>query len=317
LSNENPAKKKYLFDMIGVFFILLIIMSVFTIIVLTLPYDNTYIRESGANGNYIQIFAVMAAATIIIFIAGLFYNAMIWMEGKISNDDRHLTRSRKLLMSTSRMLKIIFSRDFGRHLRIFIVDSIILKKLWEISKIRWFFHAMILFGFIGIFILDLIATAALEIFHTDAFIDPNGLGKLWIRDFGFDLFGLMIMIGLFGAVIRRFVFRPKQLVTGQEDLLSILLLLIVIVGGFLQEGIGMASGLPSHASPDEYSFVGASFAYFLPAVSQEVYAQLWFVHAVASLVFIAYIPFSKLFHLFAAPLANQINEIIRGREEIG
>lgn len=283
-------------------------------IILSLPYDNTYIRESGVSDYYIKVFAVMAAATSVILIVGLFYNAMIWMEGEATDDGRDLTRSRKLLISASKLGRAIFSRDFGKQLKVFVVDSLFLRKLWRISKMRWFMHAMILFGFIGMLVLDLIATAALEIFHIDAFIDPNGWGKLWIRDFGFELFGLMVLIGLVGATIRRFVFRPKQLKTGQEDFLAVVLLLIVVVGGFVQEGIGMTSGLPSHASPDAYSFVGAFFASFLPAVSSIAYQQLWFIHAVASLALIAYIPFSKLFHLFAAPLANQIDEIIRRRE---
>jgi nitrate reductase gamma subunit len=93
------------------------------------------------------------------------------------------------------------------------------------------------------------------------------------------------------------------------------LLLIVVIGGFVQEGIGMTSNLPSHDSPGIYSFVGAAFSAVLPSVSMETYSQLWFVHAIASLALIAYIPFSKLFHSFAAPLANHIDEIIRGREK--
>lgn len=306
-------KKRYLVDRLGLYLGLIAVLVLVSFIILSLPYENTYIRESGVSDSYVRIFAVMATATVVIFIVGLFYNAMIWMEGEITDGGRDLTRSRKLLISTGRFAKAILSRDFGKHLKVFVVDSLILRKLWGISKMRWFMHAMILFGFIGMLVLDLIATAALEIFHIDAFIDPNGWGKLWIRDFGFELFGLMVLIGLVGATARRFVFRPKQLKTGQEDFLAILLLLIVIVGGFVQEGIGMASDLPSHASPDAYSFVGALFASFLPAVSSAAYSQLWFIHAVASLALIAYIPFSKLFHLFAAPLANQIDEIIRRR----
>jgi hypothetical protein len=314
-SSQSPVKKSYLVDRLGLYIGLVALLFIVSFIILSLPFENTYIRESGVSDYYVRIFAVMAVATVVILIVGLFYNAMIWMEGKIADDGRSLPRSRKLLISMGRLAKAIFSRDFGRHLKVFVVDSLILRKLWRIGKMRWFMHAMILFGFIGMFILDLIATAALEIFNIDAFIDPNGWGKLWIRDFGFELFGLMVLIGLVGATARRFVFRPKQVMTGQEDFLAIVLLLIVIVGGFVQEGIGMTSNLPSHASPDAYSFVGAFFASFLPAVSSATYSQLWFIHAIASLALIAYIPFSKLFHLFAAPLANQIDEIIRRREK--
>jgi hypothetical protein len=314
-SNQPAIKRSFLFDRLWVYSGLMAVLILVSFIILSLPYENTYIRESGVSDYYVRIFAVMAAATSVILIAGLFYNAMIWMEGEVTDGGRDLSKSRKLLISAGRLGRAILSRDFGRHLKVFVVDSLLLRKLWRVSKMRWFMHGMILFGFIGLLVLDLIVTAALEIFHINSFIDPLGWGKLWIRDFGFDLFGFMVLIGLAGATARRFVFRPKQLMTGQEDFLAIILLLIVIVGGFVQEGFGMASGLPSHASPDAYSFVGAFFAGFLPAVSSATYSQLWFIHAVASLALIAYIPFSKLFHLFAAPLANQIDEIMRRRED--
>lgn len=314
-SGSSPGRKGYLFDRLGVYFVLAAVLIIVAFIILSLPYENTYIRESGVSDSYVRIFAVMAVVASAIFVLGSFYNAMIWMEGKVADDGIDIPKSRKLLVSAAKLLKAVFSRDLVRHLRLALLDSMFLRKLWRTSKMRWFMHAMILFGFTGLLILDLITTAALEIFHFNAFIDPAGWGKLWIRDFGFDLFGLMVLIGLVGATARRFVFRPKQLVTGQEDFLAILLLMIVIIGGFVQEGIGISSGLPSHSSPADYSFVGAAFASFLPAVSNMVYSQLWFIHAVASLALIAYIPFSKLFHLFGAVLATHIDEIMRMKEE--
>lgn len=311
----EPRKKRYLFERIGVYFILMVILALATAIILALPYSHTYIGDFGADDIYLRSFVYMAVAAVAILVLGLFYNVMIWMEGKLTESDEELPRTKKLTISTRNFMRAIFSRDFGRAMKFFLVDTLLLRKFWRINKMRWLFHALILFGFLGIFILDIITTAALEIFEFSSFIEPLGWGKLWIRDFGFDLFGLMLLIGLLGAVVRRFIMRPKQLVTGAEDVLSVLLLLAVVFSGFVMEGIGMASGIPGHAeSPDIYSFIGAAFASFLPAVSVQTYAQLWMLHAALSLAFIAYIPFSKLFHMFAAPLAMQLNEIIGRRE---
>lgn len=306
--------RRYLFERIGVYFVLLLVLFLAAAVILLLPYENTYIGESGVSDGYIDFFVSMAVAATAVFILGTFYNALIWMEGRLSEDEGNLPKSRKIVLAVGRLLRAILSRDFGRQLKVFVLDSILLRKLWGMSRTRWLLHALILLGFIGMLILDIIATFALEVVRSEAFIAPDGWGKLWIRDFGFDLFGLMILLGLLGAVVRRFVLRPKQLVTGQEDVIAVLLLLIVVLGGFVQEGLGMKIGLPSHSSPDVYSFVGAAFASVLPEVSAEAYAQLWLLHAMASLALIAYIPFSKLFHLLAAPLANQIDAIIRRRE---
>lgn len=259
------------------------------------------------------VFIWLAAFSIAVFILGTLYNVLVWMEGRLSESERDAPKSRKLILSVSRFSRAILSREFSKQLRVFLFDSVLLQKLLRTSKIRWFLHLMILLGFLGIFVLDIVVTLSLEIFLLDSFSDPNGWGKLWIRDFGFDLFGLIILIGVIGAIIRRFVSKPKQLVTGQEDVVAVLLLLAVVLGGFIQEGLGMNIELVSHSSPDAYSFVGAAFATILPTVSVETYAQLWLLHAVLSLALIAYIPFSKLFHLFAAPLAQQVDAIVRRR----
>lgn len=311
---NHAIKRRYLSERIVIFAIIFLLLMTTTAVILILPYESTYLRESGAEKYYLIVFIWLAAFSIAVFILGTLYNVLVWMEGRLSESERDAPKSRKLILSVSRFFRAILSREFGMQLKVFLFDSVLLQKLLKTSRIRWFLHSMILLGFLGILVLDIVATLALEIFHLESFSDPIGWGKLWIRDFGFDLFGLMILIGLIGAIIRRFVFRPKQLVTGQEDVVAVLLLLAVVLGGFIQEGLGMNIGLVSHSSPDAYSFVGATFATILPIVSVETYAQLWLLHAVLSLALIAYIPFSKLFHLFAAPLANQVDAIVRRRE---
>jgi len=316
----NPAearigqpRRRYLFETIAVYLILLVILVTLTAIILVLPYENTFIGGSGADNIYLDAFIYMAAASTVILILGLFYNVMVWMEGTLGNADADISRSRKLLISLKILLRSIFSRNFGRGLKIFIVETILMRKFWRTSRIRWFFHALILFGFIGIFVLDIITSIALEILDASCFKEQTGWGKLWIRDFGFDLLGLMLLIGLLAAASRRFVSRPKQLVTGAEDILSVVLLLAVVLSGFVVEGIGISTEIPGHEEINAYAFMGVLFASFLPAVTVTTYAQIWMIHAVISLALIIYIPFSKLFHIFAAPLAMQLNEVIRGK----
>jgi len=303
--------RRYLFDRIGIYLCLLVVLSLATAIILLVPFEHTYIGASGADGAYKTYFMIMAVAATFVFILGIFYNAMVWMEGKLSGVDAEAPRSSKLAVSSKRFLRAVFSKDFGRRARVFVGEAILLRKLRGISKARWLFHALILFGFIGTFLLDIITVIGVDILRSQQFIDPLGWGKLWIRDFGFELFGLMLLVGLAAASVRRFVRRPKQLVTGREDVTSILFLLTVVLSGFILEGIAMNSGISGHESPSIYSFIGLAFAQILPSVTVQVYAQLWLVHAAISFAFIAYIPFSKMFHLLAAPLAVQLEAIVK------
>lgn len=308
---DGRGERRYLFERAGVYLCLLVVLFLATAAILLVPFEHTYIGASGADGAYKTYFVIMAAAATVVFILGLFYNAMVWMEGRLSGVDADAPRSAKLSASMRRFLGAVFSRDFARQLRTFISESLLLRKLRGVSRARWLFHALILFGFAGTLLLDIITVVCMDILRYQPFIDPLGWGKVWIRDFGFELFGLMLLIGLLAASARRFIRRPKQLVTGGEDVASILFLLIVVLSGFILEGISMASDMPGHdLSPAEYSFVGLAFAQVLPSVSAQVYEQLWLVHAAVSFALIAFIPFSKLFHVLASPLAVQLGAIV-------
>lgn len=313
LEATRSHPRRYLFERIGVFAILAAALAIISFVILSLPYDITYLTDSGAPRIYLTAFVVLAAASSCVFILGMFYNSMLWMEGSLALTEKNLPKSKKLLSAVSRFAGAVFSRDFGRQAWIFLVDSLLLRKLWKTNRTRWFFHASILFGMLGIFILDLVTVLLTEVLHLDSFINPDGWGKIWIRDFGFELFGTILLIGLIAAAGRRFVRRPRQLVTGSEDVISLLFLLAVVLSGFVLEGIAIASHLPGHESNWPYSFLGYFFSSFMPIASIETYAQLWFAHAVLSVAFIAYIPFSKLFHIFSAPLAIQLEGIVRKR----
>jgi nitrate reductase gamma subunit len=305
---------RYLFDRVWIFSVLAAILFLVSFVIVSLPYDDTYLNYSGAPEGYLTAFIVLATLSTCVFVVGIFYNVMAWMEGTIEGVDKDLPRGGKLAISVRRFVRAIFSRDFARQFKIFVYDSIFLRKLWRTSKARWMFHAFILFGFLGIFVLDIIVTLAVDVFPTFSYLfqtTSSSAVKYWVRDFGFDLFGLILLVGLMAAAGRRFITRPKQLVTGSEDIMSILFLLAVVLSGFIVEGVSIVNNLPGHTDNQGYSFVGFAFAQFMPTVTPQTYWQIWFLHAVVSVALIAYIPFSKLFHVFAAPLAIQVEGIVK------
>jgi nitrate reductase gamma subunit len=108
----------------------------------------------------------------------------------------------------------------------------------------------------------------------------------------------------------RFVIRPKIVRTELPDAASVLFLLAVVVGGFLLEGMGIAGRIPGHNSSEVYSFLGYAFSLAMPASVGQYYDQVWLVHGVMSALLIAYIPFSRLFHMIATPIAIEVQELL-------
>jgi Fe-S oxidoreductase len=91
------------------------------------------------------------------------------------------------------------------------------------------------------------------------------------------------LAALAGAAIRRFVVRPERL-TQSRDAAIILALITLLVVTFLvgQAAVAGLGGLSTSAA-------------------ETVYTAMWWVHMVAVLGFLAYLPYSKHLHLLASP----------------
>jgi Fe-S oxidoreductase len=91
------------------------------------------------------------------------------------------------------------------------------------------------------------------------------------------------LVALAGAAIRRFVVRPERL-TQSRDAAIILALITLLVVTFLvgQAAVAGLGGLSTSAA-------------------ETVYTAMWWVHMVAVLGFLAYLPYSKHLHLLASP----------------
>ncbi|MEE9573345.1 MAG: respiratory nitrate reductase subunit gamma, partial [Candidatus Neomarinimicrobiota bacterium] len=173
-------------------------------------------------------------------------------------------------------------------------------------------HFLIAFGF---FIL-LFATTVDFFIARGWFVDylPH-LDTPWFA-FLNDTGGMMALIGILMALYRRHINKPKSLpqdaFKGRGNLLGdsgiLLYILLLIIGGFLSEAARLAIDSPSTA---QYSWVGYIISYLFSSAAWS-FAQpfLWWSHALLSLMIIAFIPNTKLFHA----IASTINIILTNRD---
>jgi nitrate reductase gamma subunit len=296
------AGGRYLKDRLYLYLPFFAGLLLLALIILLLPYDTVYVEDR----TYLSVFLVSIVLCVSVFFIGMLFNVMVWMEG------RGLAGApeRRLLSLLARALRFLLSRQFGRIMSILYKDAIHLPKLKERSVARWFMHFLILGGFVLTFVLDIVVTVSLDLFKYQPMIDETGWAKMWIRDFAFDLTGFMILVGLCYYAVRRFVLRPKMLRTELPDAASILFLLAVVLGGFILEAVGIAGRIPGHTAHQEYSFFGYALSLVMPSSWGAYYDQVWLIHGVMSALFIAYIPFSKLFHIFATPIAIEAEQLL-------
>ncbi len=286
---------RYLKDRLALYLLFLAAVVAFSAIVLLLPYETVYVSER----SYLELFLAVVIACVAVFVLGTMYNMLVWMSGK----GLHGSPEGRLLRLLPRAFRFLVRGRLWKATAVFAKDALYLSKLKERSASRWSMHLLILGGFISMFVLDIISTISLDILHYAPMIEEDGWAKLWIRDFGFDFAGTMMLAGLLIAAGRRFVLKPKIVRTELPDAVSLLFLLAVVVGGFVLEGIGIAGGISGHEANHEYSFLGYALSLAMPGSWGAYYDQIWLVHGLMSALLIAYIPFSKLFHMVATPIA--------------
>jgi nitrate reductase gamma subunit len=192
---------------------------------------------------------------------------------------------------------------FSDFVRTFLLDVLFQRRLYRRSRGRWFIHALIFYPFLFRFIWGMTGL----------------LGSLWrpesetvwvllnknhfLTAFVFDLSGLMLLLGIVIALargtVKRFTMRaglPKQ------DSLALGLIGGIVIVGFVLEGMRIAmTGVPGDA---EYAFAGYWISTFFsdPSRLTLLYGYLWYGHAVLAAGFVAYLPFSRLFHIILAPV---------------
>ncbi len=296
------SEGRYLKDRLSLYGLFSVAVAVLAAIILLLPYDTVYVRDR----TFLRTFLVLIVLCVAVFFAGVLFNLLLWMRGKGLGG----TPERRLLRLLGRAIRLILSGRFWRMISVLYWQAIHLPKLKDRSVTRWMTHFLIMGGFILMFVLDLVVTVSLDLAKYGPMISETGWAKLWIRDFAFDLTGFMILLGLCIASVRRFVVRPKIVRTEASDALSILFLLAVVAGGFALEAIGVAGNIPGHTVDHQYSFVGDALSALIPSSWGGYYDQAWLVHGLMSALFIAYIPFSKLFHMFATPISIEAEHML-------
>ncbi len=131
-----------------------------------------------------------------------------------------------------------------------------------------------------------------------------------------DIGGIMIVIGVLMAVLRRSVRRPSYLVNRWDDWFSLGLLLLISLLGFASEAIRLQSVDPDWQawSPMGNLLAGwLSAAGFSGDTAVAIHPYLFWSHAATGMLFLVSLPFTKLRHMILGPL----NIILRPQRSSG
>ncbi len=205
----------------------------------------------------------------------------------------------------------------GEFIRLSILDGVFHRRFLR-EPYPGIMHFLIFVGCILLFIgagLDFLNHYVFEPFHAAFIHGPvyMYLGGLW------NIAGIMVLVGLLMAFIRRYIQRPKRLNTVMDDGVVLFLIFIVVISGFFLQGFRMIAATPEVlglAQPEYYvhpEWGQARFGGFwiaglfagLPEASRLLWYQiLWYGHVIITVgaVFYIIVAWDKLTHILISPV---------------
>jgi len=170
-------------------------------------------------------------------------------------------------------------------------------------------HLTIFWGMAALFIGTVLATVDWDVTHLLFGLQFLSGGVYVLYELILDILGALLLVGLGMAAYRRYIVRPPRLQNAPvqrlawDDAYAIGMLALVAITGYLVEGLRLAVVKPDWAV---WSPVGNTLAAAFTAMgdptNRALHLTVWITHGLVAFTFIASIPFTKLFHIVAAPL---------------
>jgi len=199
-------------------------------------------------------------------------------------------------------------RRIWRALKTILLNTTVRKR----ERFGGLAHSLILWGFVLLFIGTCIVALDHDVLR---FFDVKllqGTFYLWFS-LVLDLAGMVFIVGLLMMIWRRMVMKPKALDYARadqhdgnydrssfvtDDMIFVWLLLFIAVTGYAVEALRISQ---EFAEFERWSPIGWAMASMLGAASDgfryDGHLWSWWVHAISVLLFVAYIPFSKMMHI--------------------
>ncbi|MFC2007378.1 heterodisulfide reductase-related iron-sulfur binding cluster [Chloroflexota bacterium] len=259
-------------------------------------------RETFWNIQFTEIFYVLSLIAVVIFIYTIYKYYRRWRLGRPADRFNHPGRRILDFLTVAIVDGLIHRRFFGcadglGHRRFLPADL----------KPKEFYPGLIhLLIFVGCILLFL--GTALE--NVNYYFYPFNRGSFYLGfSLATDAGGIMAIIGVILAIVRRYGQKPDRLDNRRDDLVALLLIVAIVLTGFTVEGLRIAATELRVAadwapwSPGGY-VLGLAFSGFSQGTLLNWHIGMWWAHSVLSLGAIVYVClfYSKLFHIIWDPV---------------
>jgi Fe-S oxidoreductase/nitrate reductase gamma subunit len=250
-------------------------------------------RVVGANIPYEWLIYILMLIPLGIFIYGAYRRIRIWRlgQGEQHRRDRPGTRIWSLISNTMAQRQVIRKPGVG-----------------------WM-HFLLFWGFVFL----LLATAAWAMWSKIKF--PPMVGNTYIIASAIaDITGFLAMIGIVVMAIIRYLLKPDRLNdTRSLDAWILFLIFAILFTGYIIEGARIAAQIKQSTMMEQILYeksaspIGWIFAGIFNGSSVDGillwHRYLWWFHMAIAFIFIAVVPFTKLWHIFTGMIAYYVRDL--------
>jgi heterodisulfide reductase subunit C/nitrate reductase gamma subunit len=212
-----------------------------------------------------------------VFLAGLAYRVSAWFRHRVEVKIKNT-----LTPDVNRIVRVIkgcaatiFSPKLIPIGQAFFRDVLVQKRILNNGKLRWIMHILIFTGVSFLFFFHALDQIIVTPFFKAFYLKVNPF---------LVIAGLMVLFGVAIAGYRRFYLNISGLKTRNGDLFALALLTLIVLSGLAME--------------------------MTKLTSYHYYTTIWYFHISVCLLGLAYLPFSKMIHIFTTPLSLLSNAVM-------
>jgi nitrate reductase gamma subunit len=244
------------------------------------------------------LFHGLSALALAVFAWGVFERVRFWLRPELRGNPGGIRWGRALSLAVQGVRRL----RRPSTLRTLFWNGLVQSQLWRESRQRWLMHLSLSWSFAGLFIIGSGGNFLIDLGV------PLAKDDHWFAAIN-DFLGLTLLLGVAIALQRRFLSPKPYVRTVLEDTAILGLLAFLALSGFLVEAARyLKEGTPDGVAA--YAFLGYPLSRALEPLSADwarAYDALWWLHASSGLGLVAYLPYSKLFHMFASPATIAIS----------
>jgi len=238
------------------------------------------------------LFHGLSALALAVFAWGAFERVRFWLRPVLQGNPGGIRWVRVLSLAVQGVRRL----RRPSTLRALFWNGLVQRQLWRESRQRWLMHTSLSWSFAGLFVIGSGGN-----FLSDLGA-PLAKDDHWFAATN-DFLGLTLLLGVVIALQRRFLSPKPYVHTVFEDTAILALLAFLALSGYLVEATRfLKEGTSDGAAA--YAFLGYPLSKALELLGADwarAYDAFWWLHASSGLALVAYLPYSKLFHMFASP----------------